>query len=115
MTFNRTESTAIEAVGNCQLICGSLLTGLPSDREGSTVFVADLPANTVEDDLKALFKDVSTVSRLASYCLTCASQCGSVREIKITQLLGTLVATVEFMDRVSCSFHCCHLATRDLM
>ncbi|KAF5369542.1 hypothetical protein D9758_002590 [Tetrapyrgos nigripes] len=55
---------------------------LKRDRENCTVFVADLPANTTEQDLKDLFKD-----------------CGIVREVKVTQLAGTVVATVEFNDR----------------
>ncbi|KAJ3554397.1 hypothetical protein NM688_g3135 [Phlebia brevispora] len=63
---------------------GSKKARVGYDRENSTVFVADLPANTAEDDLKAVFKD-----------------CGPVREIKLTQLPGSLVATVEFMDRES--------------
>ncbi|KAM5538638.1 hypothetical protein V8D89_007667 [Ganoderma adspersum] len=57
---------------------------LKRDRENSTVFVAELPAGVTEDELKKLFKD-----------------CGSLREVKITQLPNTLVATVEFMDRES--------------
>ncbi|KAI0081583.1 hypothetical protein K474DRAFT_1703756 [Panus rudis PR-1116 ss-1] len=57
---------------------------LKRDRENSTVFVADLPADTTEEDLKQLFKD-----------------CGPIREIKLTQLPNSLVATVEFMDRES--------------
>ncbi|KAI0366626.1 RNA-binding protein Prp24 [Pilatotrama ljubarskyi] len=54
------------------------------DRENCTVFVADLPAGAQEDELAALFKD-----------------CGTIREIKITQLPNSLVATVEFMERDS--------------
>lgn len=54
-----------------------------SDRENATVFVADLPASTKEDELKTLFKD-----------------CGRVREVKLTQLADALVALVEFFDRV---------------
>ncbi|KAF5315056.1 hypothetical protein D9619_007334 [Psilocybe cf. subviscida] len=57
---------------------------LKRDRENSTVFVADLPADTTETDLKELFKD-----------------CGSVREVKTIQLPTALVATVEFFDRDS--------------
>ncbi|KAF8964174.1 hypothetical protein BDZ97DRAFT_1816638 [Flammula alnicola] len=57
---------------------------LKRDRENSTVFVADLPEDVTEEDLKNLFKD-----------------CGSVREVKITQLPMALVATVEFFDRES--------------
>ncbi|PIL22915.1 hypothetical protein GSI_15611 [Ganoderma sinense ZZ0214-1] len=57
---------------------------LKRDRENSTVFVAELPAGVTEDELTKLFKD-----------------CGGIREIKITQLPNTLVATVEFMDRES--------------
>jgi len=36
-----------------------LLTDDYRDRENCTVFVSDLPESTAEDDLKALFKDVS--------------------------------------------------------
>ena len=36
-----------------------LLTSDCRDRENCTVFVSDLPESTAEDDLKALFKDVS--------------------------------------------------------
>ncbi|TCD69018.1 Splicing factor [Steccherinum ochraceum] len=57
---------------------------LKRDRENCTVFVADLPTATSEDDLRALFKD-----------------CGSVREIKITALHNSTVATVEFAERDS--------------
>ncbi|KAJ3513576.1 hypothetical protein NLJ89_g2871 [Agrocybe chaxingu] len=41
-----------------------------------------LPDDVTEDDLRNLFKD-----------------CGSIREVKITSLASTLVATVEFVDR----------------
>ncbi|KAJ7855952.1 hypothetical protein B0H14DRAFT_2353000 [Mycena olivaceomarginata] len=54
------------------------------DREHCTVFVADLPDGITEDELTALFKD-----------------CGKVREVKITQLSGAIVATVEFFERDS--------------
>ncbi|KAH7885374.1 hypothetical protein F5I97DRAFT_1378091 [Phlebopus sp. FC_14] len=54
------------------------------DRENCTVFVADLPSGTSEDQLKALFKD-----------------CGDIREVKITNMPETLVATVEFFSRDS--------------
>ncbi|EJF56678.1 RNA-binding protein Prp24 [Dichomitus squalens LYAD-421 SS1] len=57
---------------------------LKRDRENCTVFVAEMPAGVTEDELRTLFKD-----------------CGSIREIKITQLPNSLVATVEFMDRES--------------
>ncbi|KAH9035591.1 hypothetical protein EDB84DRAFT_1485100 [Lactarius hengduanensis] len=60
------------------------LQALKRDRENCTVFVGDLPAGTTDDDLTKLFKD-----------------CGIVREVKITQLPNTLVATVEFMSRDS--------------
>ncbi|KAJ6512063.1 hypothetical protein C8R47DRAFT_1033985 [Mycena vitilis] len=59
-------------------------TTLKRDRENSTVFVADLPAGVTEDELAALFKD-----------------CGKVREVKITELSGAIVATVEFFERDS--------------
>ena len=35
------------------------LTNFHRDRENCTVFVSDLPESASEDDLKALFKDVS--------------------------------------------------------
>ncbi|KAJ7695961.1 hypothetical protein B0H17DRAFT_930002 [Mycena rosella] len=54
------------------------------DRENSTVFVADLPSGVTEEELTALFKD-----------------CGKVREVKITELSGAIVATVEFFERDS--------------
>ncbi|KAI0301111.1 hypothetical protein B0F90DRAFT_1810154 [Multifurca ochricompacta] len=54
------------------------------DRENCTVFVGDLPPGTTENDLTKLFKD-----------------CGVIREVKITQLPNTLVATVEFNTRDS--------------
>ncbi|OBZ68772.1 hypothetical protein A0H81_11060 [Grifola frondosa] len=57
---------------------------LKRDRENCTVFVADLPVGVQDDELRTLFKD-----------------CGAVREIKITQLPNSLVATVEFIERDS--------------
>ncbi|RDB17959.1 hypothetical protein Hypma_000943 [Hypsizygus marmoreus] len=57
---------------------------LKRDRENCTVFVADLPSGVTEEELRQLFKD-----------------CGKVREVKITQLPNTLVATVEFFERDS--------------
>ncbi|KAI6145673.1 hypothetical protein EDD17DRAFT_1653003 [Pisolithus thermaeus] len=57
---------------------------LKRDRENCTVFVADLPSGTSEEQLKTLFKD-----------------CGEIREVKITQLPQALVATVEFTARDS--------------
>ncbi|KAI0036479.1 hypothetical protein K488DRAFT_41187 [Vararia minispora EC-137] len=51
------------------------------DRENCTVFVRNLPPNTTDAELTALFKD-----------------CGSIREIKVTPLPSALVATVEFVD-----------------
>lgn len=59
-------------------------TSLKRDRENCTVFVADLPSEATEADLKALFKD-----------------CGDIRDIKFTRMPETLVATVEFYDRDS--------------
>ncbi|KAJ7714178.1 hypothetical protein B0H16DRAFT_1808225, partial [Mycena metata] len=59
-------------------------TTLKRDRENSTVFVADLPTSVTEEELVALFKD-----------------CGKVREVKITELSGAIVATVEFFERDS--------------
>ncbi|TFK73607.1 hypothetical protein BDN72DRAFT_761449 [Pluteus cervinus] len=55
---------------------------LKRDRENSTVFVADLPHDATEEELRVLFKD-----------------CGSIREIKRTPLPNALVATVEFEGR----------------
>ncbi|KAI0045685.1 hypothetical protein FA95DRAFT_1560887 [Auriscalpium vulgare] len=57
---------------------------LKRDRENSTVFVGDLPTDATEDELRTLFKD-----------------CGAIREVKLTSLPNTLVATVEFMERDS--------------
>lgn len=83
-----------------------------SDRENSTVFVANLPANSQEDDLQALFKDVC-IQFLDTVLFSNAlfHQCGQVREIKLTQLPNAFVATVEFMDRVrrSSSYSSLHL------
>ncbi|KAJ7631530.1 hypothetical protein B0H17DRAFT_1339851 [Mycena rosella] len=59
-------------------------TTLKRDRENSTVFVTDLPSGVTEEGLTALFKD-----------------CGKVREVKITELSGAIVATVEFFERDS--------------
>ncbi|THH27765.1 hypothetical protein EUX98_g6425 [Antrodiella citrinella] len=55
---------------------------LKRDRENSTVFCAELPTAVTEDDLVALFKD-----------------CGRIREVKITKLPNSVVATVEFAGR----------------
>jgi squamous cell carcinoma antigen recognized by T-cells 3 len=72
------------------------------DRENSTVFVADLPHGVTDDDLKQLFKDVRMLAR--SICemiiIIFCTKCGSIREVKITQLPGSFVATVEFVERV---------------
>ncbi|KAF8349290.1 hypothetical protein F5887DRAFT_945363 [Amanita rubescens] len=57
---------------------------LKRDRENCTVFVSDLPQGTTEHELANLFRD-----------------CGTIREIKVTQLSGVLVATVEFNERDS--------------
>ncbi|KAF5382630.1 hypothetical protein D9615_003010 [Tricholomella constricta] len=57
---------------------------LKRDRENCTVFVGDLATGVTEEELAGLFKD-----------------CGKVREVKITQLPNTLVATVEFFERDS--------------
>ncbi len=67
------------------------------------MFVAELPADVQEDELTALFKDVSQwrCSLRVVRVLTRWLQCGSIREIKITHLPNSFVATVEFMERVS--------------
>ncbi|KAF8310458.1 hypothetical protein DL93DRAFT_2230235 [Clavulina sp. PMI_390] len=57
---------------------------LKRDREKTTVFVAGLPADVVDDDLQNLFKD-----------------CGAIREIKVSSVEGSHVATVEFNERAS--------------
>ncbi|KAK1236238.1 Splicing factor [Marasmius sp. AFHP31] len=57
---------------------------LKRDRENSTVFVSDLNNDVTDEELINLFKD-----------------CGKVRETKITHLLNSTVATVEFLDRDS--------------
>ncbi|KAL5482584.1 PRP24 [Sanghuangporus weigelae] len=54
------------------------------DRENSTVFIGDLPSDVSETDLSALFKD-----------------CGAIREVKISTVANSHVATVEFQDRES--------------
>ncbi|KAG5726870.1 hypothetical protein E4T56_gene1120 [Termitomyces sp. T112] len=57
---------------------------LKRDRENSTIFVGDLPAGIEEEELIRLFKD-----------------CGTIREVKVTRMPESLVATVEFFDRDS--------------
>ncbi|KAK0464624.1 uncharacterized protein EV420DRAFT_1263469 [Desarmillaria tabescens] len=57
-------------------------TVAPRDRENCTVFVADLPSNVNEDDLRAVFQD-----------------CGTIRAIKISPMPEGHVATVEFAER----------------
>lgn len=57
---------------------------LKRDRENCTVFVADLPTDVMDEDLIKLFSD-----------------CGNVREVKVTPLPDALVATVEFHERDS--------------
>ncbi|KAI3616179.1 rna-binding protein prp24 [Moniliophthora roreri] len=57
---------------------------LQRDRENSTVFVSDLADGVEDKDLIDLFKD-----------------CGKIREVKITHLPNSNVATVEFFDRDS--------------
>jgi squamous cell carcinoma antigen recognized by T-cells 3 len=71
------------------------------DRENSTVFVADLPNGVTDDDLKQLFKDVRMLAQfICQIVIILFAQCGSIREIKISQLPGSFVATVEFFERV---------------
>ncbi|KAI6044840.1 hypothetical protein EDC04DRAFT_2560886 [Pisolithus marmoratus] len=72
----------IQATDGKRQRLGKLRVG--RDREKCTVFVADLPLGTSEEQLTALFKD-----------------CGEIREVKITQLPQVLVATVEFTARDS--------------
>lgn len=55
---------------------------LKRDRENCTVFVADLPPNVKEEDLRALFQD-----------------CGTIKAIKISSMPEGHVATVEFAER----------------
>ncbi|KAH8104839.1 RNA-binding protein Prp24 [Cristinia sonorae] len=57
---------------------------LKRDRENCTVIAAELPTGTTEDDLTTLFKD-----------------CGKIREVKITELQNSAIATVEFIERDS--------------
>ena len=74
------------------------------DRENSTVFVTDLPHGVTDDDLKQLFKDVRMLAQFISIIMFLFflfyTKCGSIREVKITQLPGSFVATVEFFERV---------------
>ena len=71
------------------------------DRENSTVFVADLPNGVTDDDLKQLFKDVRMLAQfICQIVILFCTKCGSIREVKITQLPGSFVATVEFFERV---------------
>jgi squamous cell carcinoma antigen recognized by T-cells 3 len=41
-------------------LCNAYANALHRDRENCTVFVANLPPNTTEDELTALFRDVSS-------------------------------------------------------
>ncbi|KAK7048174.1 ATP-dependent DNA helicase PIF1 [Favolaschia claudopus] len=82
-TKRAAEDTASEE-GHKKARIDSKPTTLKRDRENSTVFVADLPTGVTEEELNALFKD-----------------CGKVREVKITELTGAIVATVEFFERDS--------------
>ena len=72
------------------------------DRENSTVFVADLPHTVTDDDLKQLFKDVRMLTQFICQIIITlfCTKCGSIREVKISQLPGSFVATVEFFERV---------------
>ncbi|KAG9123420.1 Splicing factor, partial [Ceratobasidium sp. 392] len=63
---------------------GKYTATLKRDRENSTVFVTDMPAGTGEAEIKQLFRD-----------------CGDIREVKLMQVDGQSVVTVEFMDRES--------------
>lgn len=74
MFSRRTQVTTIEKVG-CfvflNLVCkrADLYSVCSSrDRENSTVFVADLPTQVTEDELKELFKDVSQPRFFFSTC-----------------------------------------------
>ena len=72
------------------------------DRENSTVFVANLPVETTEDDLVKLFKDVRIIFRFShSAVFNIHYKCGNVREVKTTHLPNMLVATIEFINRES--------------
>ncbi|KZO99622.1 hypothetical protein CALVIDRAFT_534036 [Calocera viscosa TUFC12733] len=57
---------------------------LKRDRENSSVFVSGLPQEATEEDLQQLFRD-----------------CGETREVKLSQVSGNYVATVEFMTKDS--------------
>ncbi|KZT61784.1 hypothetical protein CALCODRAFT_490685 [Calocera cornea HHB12733] len=57
---------------------------LKRDRENSSVFVSGLSADITEEDLRLLFHD-----------------CGDLREVKMSQVSGNYVATVEFMTKDS--------------
>lgn len=71
------------------------------DRENSTVFVADLPHSVTDEDLKQLFKDVRILTQLiCEIIIIFTTKCGSIREVKITQLSKAFVATVEFSEKV---------------
>ncbi|KAI0084788.1 hypothetical protein BDY19DRAFT_1077256 [Irpex rosettiformis] len=74
----------VPAEGSKKARIDQVPSSLKRDRENCTVFVANLPSNTSEEDLRLLFKD-----------------CGPIREVKITSLSNSLVATVEFMERDS--------------
>ncbi|EJT99026.1 hypothetical protein DACRYDRAFT_24111 [Dacryopinax primogenitus] len=57
---------------------------LKRDRENSSVLVSGLPMDATEDALRQLFRD-----------------CGEIREIKLSEVPGNHVATVEFMTKDS--------------
>ncbi|TFK52241.1 hypothetical protein OE88DRAFT_1657387 [Heliocybe sulcata] len=78
------DSPAPEAEGSKKPRMESKPPTLKRDRENCTVFVTELPTETTEDELRVLFKD-----------------CGEIREIKVTTLPNTVVATVEFSERDS--------------
>ena len=77
------------------------------DRENCTVFVADLPDSVNEGDLVDLFKDVRAQYNLCDGLIYSFPKCGPIREIKITAMANSHVATVEFVDRVRTSARVC--------
>lgn len=68
--------------------------------------MAGLPANTDQNKLNALFKDVRQMTFFALNLLLTFSirQCGEIREVKVHELPDqTIVGMVEFVDAVRIS------------
>jgi len=62
-----------------------------------------LQSGTGESHLEGLFKDVRARSMRSDLIPHLRIQCGAIREIKISSIGSSVVATVEFTDSVSCT------------